>query len=283
MGERESFNIFVSDWEASPGRLDPNTVVCAIGDVHGQLGHISALVDWLSSNALSDPAKSRHLITLGDYVDRGQSSLGVMDFIGRLNMPDVGITRLRGNHEVYLEAFLNDPSCDFGLIDEWRFNGGGQTLFEMGITNDDLWKGDMAALREQAKKRMSTAALQCLSELQNVALVGDYLFVHAGVYPNEQLDLNDVETLTWIREPFLAGEQWDHNFVVVHGHTPCGPDVKAHRVACDSGAYYTGVLTCAQFENNNVRFIATTSAPDLGGLARIKKRREVTAERWIRV
>jgi hypothetical protein len=57
-----------------------------------------------------------------------------------------------------------------------------------------------------------------------------------------------------MREPFLSGAGWAHEFAVVHGHTVRGPEVLPHRVAVDSGAYRTGVLTAAEITGDRLRF-----------------------------
>jgi len=275
-------NIFVSDWELAPARLDSDALVCAIGDVHGQLGHLSALMNWLRFNVLNAPAKSRHLIALGDYVDRGPHNIATLDFVGRLALPGVQVTRLWGNHDLCLEAFLNDDGCDLSFIEHWLQIGGSNTLDDLGFHYDDLLRYDIASIRRAALKRMPTAALRCLGDMKSAIRLGGYLFVHAGVHPDRRLDIDDIQLLTTIREPFLSTERWQHDFVVVHGHTVCGPDILEHRVACDTGAFFTDILTCAHFRGDRVRFIAVTSRPDLSALNQIGRRTSRT-ERWTQV
>jgi serine/threonine protein phosphatase 1 len=281
--DREDVHIFVSNWEPAPSRLDSNVVVCAIGDVHGQLKHLSHLTEWIRVNVLNDPALLRHIIMLGDYVDRGPSGIATLDFVGRLALSDVKITRLVGNHDIFLDTFLHDECCDFDLIDLWTSVGGRATLAELGISDRDLLRRDMKELREKAVKRITASALACLNDLEVATFVGNYLFVHAGIHPQRIFDRENVEELTWIREPFLSGERWQHGFAVVHGHTPCGPDVKPHRIAVDSGAFSSGVLTCAQLRETSVRFIAATHARDLRALDTLPGRRKLVTEQWIQV
>jgi serine/threonine protein phosphatase 1 len=277
------FNIFLSEWKPSPGRLDPGTVVCAIGDVHGQLGHLSALVAWLGTNVLCDSVLFSHLITLGDYVDRGPHGIGVLDYLGRLQLPGVDIVRLRGNHDVFLERFLYDPACDFDFLEEWIDDGATSTFRELGFTIDALYRYPFDGLRAKVLERIGEAGLRCLGTLRLARRIGSYVFVHAGVHPTKPLDLDDAGTLTWIRDPFLSAAQWPHDFVVVHGHTPCGPEVKQHRIACDSGAFYSDVLTCAELQDDAVRFIAVTSAVNVGALDRNLYRSSSRGEKWLRV
>ena len=65
--------------------------------------------------------------------------------------------------------------------------------------------------------------------------------------------------LLWLREPFLSGRDWRQPFTVVHGHTIRGPEVLRHRIAIDSGAYRTGVLTAVQLAGERLRFFCVTS------------------------
>jgi serine/threonine protein phosphatase 1 len=194
----------------------PDTVVYAIGDIHGQLGHLAALTEWLAANVLSQPVRSRHLVLLGDYIDRGHDGIGVLSYLGILELPGVSITKLIGNHDLYLEAFLHDPGCNFNLIEEWMSNGGKKTLAQLGLSYEDFYRDDIATLRSRASPQIPQAALRCLADLQLSARIGNYLLVHAGVHPVRPVDLNDVEALTTLREPFLSGVRWQHDFVVVH-------------------------------------------------------------------
>jgi hypothetical protein len=188
--------------------------------------------------------------------------------LGRLRLPGVDIVLLRGNHEVFLERFLYDPACDFDFLEEWIDNGATSTFRELGFAIDALYRYPFDTLRAKAVERIGEAGLRCLGALRLARRIGSYVFVHAGVHPTKPFDLDDAGTLTWIRDPFLSAARWPHDFVVVHGHTPCGPEVKKHRIACDSGAFYTGVLTCAELQGDAVRFIAATPAVDVSALDR---------------
>jgi len=282
-GGARKLKVFVSDWKPLPVALGTEASICAIGDVHGQHDHLSTMIDWLSVNVFTRHAASQHLVLLGDYIDRGPESINVLAYLGELDLPSVNIIKLRGNHDIYLQRFLNDPDCDFDWIEHWMADGGNRTLFGLGIHNEDFFRDEIRVIRERALRNLPQAAVRCLDELRLSVRLGNYLFVHAGVHPDQPLDLDHAETLTWVREPFLSGKNWQHDFVVVHGHTVCGPDVRPHRIACDSGAFYTGVLTCAQIEDAGVRFIAVTAAPDLSDLDQIRKRPRQVNVTWVRV
>ena len=105
--------------------------------------------------------------------------------------------------------------------------------------------------------------IRLLRDLVPVWRAGGYLFVHAGVDPARAPENHDLADLVWMREPFLDGAGWRHPFAVVHGHTPCGPEVLPHRVAIDSGCFHTGVLTAVELADDRLRFHCVTGEPDL--------------------
>jgi serine/threonine protein phosphatase 1 len=115
-GKNSEFSVFVSQWEPLPKPLSADTAICAVGDIHGQLSHLSSLIEWLRANVLSRPVRARHLVLLGDYIDSRSDSLGVLSYLGALDLPGVYITKLLGNHDRYLETFLLDPDCNYDVI-----------------------------------------------------------------------------------------------------------------------------------------------------------------------
>jgi serine/threonine protein phosphatase 1 len=81
--------------------------------------------------------------------------------------------------------------------------------------------------------------------------------VHAGVRPGVPLDAQDADDLVWIRGPFLSSNA-DFGKVVVHGHTPAeAPEVRPNRINVDTGAFFTGRLTCLVLEGAERRFLQT--------------------------
>jgi serine/threonine protein phosphatase 1 len=94
--------------------------------------------------------------------------------------------------------------------------------------------------------------LQCL---QNTYVCGDYLFVHAGIRPGVPLKDQAQHDLVWIRNEFLQSTA-DHGWTVVHGHTPVDrPYISSNRINIDTGAVFTGRLTCAVLEDASVSFL----------------------------
>ena len=258
-------HLHISDWQDAPATLPPGTEVFAIGDVHGQLDLLNALIDWVDRAADRSDSAMLHLVMLGDYIDRGPDSIGALGRIARLDLPGIAVSRLLGNHDVYLDAFLHDPDCGMELISSWIRNGGNTTLAELGVDIEDFYRFGVATVSAKARNKIDPSSAAILGRLKLAMRIGDYVFAHAGVHPHTPFDINARRELTLIREPFLSGEGWQHAFVVVHGHTPCGPDVRPHRIGVDSGAFYTGVLTCVQLRERQLRFIAASGRDSLEG------------------
>jgi serine/threonine protein phosphatase 1 len=278
-------HIFVSAWEPAPGRTPAETTVWAIGDVHGQLDLLEALLAAVEAQVAAAPPGPRHLVLLGDYIDRGPENIAALERAADVEIPGVTVTALRGNHEEMLGDFLSGDRIDWEFLDLWSANGGLRTLANLGVAPGDFRRMTASALTEAARRNTPANARRALGALKLSLRLGGYLFVHAGVHPRHALPHPIPETpghhqLTTIREPFLTGRGWVHDFAVVHGHSIVGPDIAPHRIAVDSGAFMTGVLTCVELRNDMARFIAASRAPDLEALRRIPGRRPLSSERW---
>lgn len=274
-------NIFTSEWGPAPASLEPGVAIYAIGDVHGRLDLLRSLVEYLQDDVFVADGVQRSLITLGDYIDRGPSGVRVLTYLSSLKLDGATLRTLKGNHEEYLQAFLGAEEIGPRFTRLWLLNGGRQTLAELGIDDDDFADLDLDAVRRLAKARIPAPALEFLARLEPYVRVGPYLFVHAGVEPDVPFT-DDAEGLTTIREPFLRAWGWGHDFVVVHGHTIRGPDVLPHRVAVDSGAWFTGILTCVELQEDRLRFIAATFDDDLRQLDRVPYRQVPAPTSWSR-
>jgi serine/threonine protein phosphatase 1 len=195
-------------------------------------------------------------VFLGDYVDRGPESAGVLE---RLSAGDfcTSILPLRGNHEEVFLQFLSDAS----VLDSWRKFGGLETLHSYGVDVVNAMRGvgyDVA--REALVKALPYQHRRFLEEARLSFTLGDYFFSHAGARPGVDLERQATEDLLWIRNEFL---QFEGAFgkVVVHGHTPTAePEIKTHRINVDTGAYASSVLTALVLEGETRRFLATGGA-----------------------
>ncbi|MCB4820133.1 metallophosphoesterase family protein [Roseicella aerolata] len=230
----------------APGALPPGLRVYAIGDVHGCADQLAALHAQIAEDARLRPVEQVVLVHLGDYVDRGEDSAGVLErLLAPPPVPGAEVVNLLGNHEVMMLDAC-DPRSPPGALPFWLENGGAETLASYETSAEDpFWE---AIPREH------------LALLRGCALrwsAGDYLFVHAGIRPGVPLDRQDPFDLIWIREPFLSFEG-DLPQVVVHGHTPAvAPSVRSHRIGIDTGACFGGDLTCLVLEGQRLRFLAS--------------------------
>lgn len=217
-------------------------VIYAIGDIHGCREALEALHQRIADDAATRAARFVHLVYLGDYVDRGPDSRGVIDaLLAPPPVPGAQQTCLLGNHEAAMLAFLADPE----QAAPWLEHGGLETLASYGVRVQSPgpgWRQDLAlALRQ----RLPATHLAFLRGLRRRVEIGDYAFVHAGIRPGLPLDAQDPDDLLWIREPFLSSRH-RHEKVIVHGHTPGDHVVFAgNRIGVDTGAYLGGGLSCA--------------------------------------
>lgn len=229
-------------------------LVYAIGDIHGRLDLLLALLAKISAD---DPAAGAELIFLGDYIDRGPDSAGVIDAL----LTDLRITQrrpvfLKGNHEATMLAFLEDPMHG----PAWSKFGGSDTLLSYGVRPPKRPSADLAGWEESRRQLVAAlpqAHVSFLTELDLFADRGSYFFVHAGVDPSRPVHGQSEAEYLWIRDAFLQDER-KLSQIIVHGHTPeLKPVADRRRVGTDTGAYASGVLTAARIDSEGVRFIST--------------------------
>jgi serine/threonine protein phosphatase 1 len=225
-----------------------------IGDIHGRSDLLDRIIDEIYRDIEGCGGRECLTITLGDYVDRGPDSRGVLDRLSQNPFPTRYVA-LRGNHEALLEAFLQRPS----VLDHWRHLGGLETLHSYGIAVNELMRGKGY---EEAALALSAAVpekhLAFLRSLKNSVTIGEYFLCHAGVRPGIPLDRQNIDDLLWIREEFLNSDL-AHGKMLIHGHTPNEwPEVKPNRVNIDTGAFATGRLTCLVIDGGRGRFLFTS-------------------------
>jgi serine/threonine protein phosphatase 1 len=225
----------------------------AVGDVHGRLDLLGPLLHDIAQDIVAaDPAQRPLLVFLGDYVDRGPASKGVVDLILQMQTwPKFEVRALKGNHEEALLQFLDDPS--FGQT--WMEHGGAATLVSYGV-QPPAQRTDAAAwtpVRDAFVQALPPVHRAFYENLELMVTAGDYAFVHAGVRPGVPLAQQAERDLLWIRQEFLA-ERGRFEKVIVHGHTPMeAPQLTPFRLGVDTGAYATGVLTAVRLEGEDQR------------------------------
>lgn len=222
----------------------------AIGDVHGRSDLVDAVGAAIDRDAAARGGETIE-IWLGDYVDRGPDSAGVVSrLIERARHRR--LVAVRGNHEVMFEEFLA------GRLDpeEWRRVGGFETLLSYGVDVRALSRAPLERWVAAADAAVPAEHRAFLESLCDSFRLGDYFFTHAGVRPGVSLTRQVGDDLQWIRDEFL-GDERDHGAVVVHGHTPVmEPEFRANRINLDTGAYMTGRLTCLAVDDAGPRLLA---------------------------
>ena len=227
--------------------------VCAIGDIHGRLDLLKALSSKLRDDLHKAPNDGSIIVMLGDYIDRGPHSAGVIDWLLAGKMP-APIVALRGNHEATLLDFLADAS----VLDNWRHFGGLETLASYGVDVRDAMRGrNYAAAQAKLREVLPPAHQEFFERTRLSWSLGDYFFCHAGVRPNVPLQRQEEQDLLWIRDEF-NDFRGAFDKMIVHGHTPvAAPEILPNRINIDTGAYATDVLTCLVLQGRERRFIAT--------------------------
>jgi serine/threonine protein phosphatase 1 len=223
--------------------------IYAIGDVHGRADLLERLQQRIAADVELNPVADPLLICLGDYVDRGPDSAGVLDLLLREAPAGMKRIALMGNHEELMLRFLADES----VAPVWFANGGDATLESYGI--------DPCESYERARRQLvALLPARHRALLESLALShseGGYFFAHAGVKPGVALDRQRREDLLWIRSEFLRSDA-DHGKVVVHGHSiTAEPEVRTNRIGIDTGAYASDRLTCLVLEGRERRFFVT--------------------------
>ena len=221
----------------------PAETLCVIGDIHGRAD--------LLAKALG--AGLGQIICVGDYVDRGENSAGVL----RLLMARDDVVCLMGNHEEMMLKFIDDPERHGG---RWLRYGGLQTLASFEVTG--LTETSGGATLQQARDtlvgRMGPDMLAWLSTRPNVWLSGNIAVTHAGADPVRPIHDQQAGVLRWGHPDFGRTPRKDGVWVV-HGHVIVeAPQIVNGRVNVDTGAYATGRLTMAQITRGDITFTTVT-------------------------
>lgn len=230
------------------------TRLYAIGDIHGQLERLCELRERIAADAEGAPERRKVVVHVGDYVDRGPDSRGVLELLTEEPLAGFDNIFLKGNHEDYMLRFL-DGEIDAGA--GWCANGGDATLASYGIDGVDRWPDftQLLAWQKAFANAVPVHHRRFLEGLDLFHVEGDYAFVHAGVRPGVALEAQDSEDLMWIRETFHNSGA-DHGHVIVHGHSVAPkPESKANRIGIDTGAGYGRTLTAAVLVGTERRFL----------------------------
>jgi serine/threonine protein phosphatase 1 len=229
----------------APAAAPPGRRIYAIGDIHGCDAQLANLHEIIAEDLARRPVDTAVLVHIGDYVDRGADTAGVLARLCAGSPIDaMPVVNVLGNHD---DTMLHALSGDRAAATDWLFAGGVPALQSYGI--------DPQSARESWPAQVPTEHLEFLRNLALCHREGGYFFVHAGVRPGVALDKQTREDMLRIRQPFLYTER-DLGAVVVHGHTPVkAPVVQSNRVAIDTGAVFGGKLTCVVLEGETIGFL----------------------------
>ncbi|UZK66239.1 metallophosphoesterase family protein [Sphingomonas sp. M1-B02] len=221
--------------------------VYAIGDIHGRLDLLEALLSKIHEDDRRRGSLDTQLILLGDLVDRGPHSAQVIDRVLQLKAEYPATRILLGNHE---EIFSLALAGDLKALKLFTRIGGRETILSYGISEETYHEAGFPELLTMIQAAVPREHVEFLDALEDLIIIGGYAFVHAGIRPDEPLDRQRVADLRWIRDEFLL-HRGALEKVVVHGHT-IAEDVEllSHRIGLDTGAYSSGVLSAMGFEGH---------------------------------
>lgn len=211
--------------------------VYAIGDVHGCLELMRSALKWIHEDAAG---AAPTVILLGDLVDRGPESAGVLEQL--LVLAKMWpIRSVMGNHERMMLSFHAEPARAW----DWLHVGGYETLRSYGIDLEPTKRPSERRLRQILDASIPRQHICWLKQLPHgyKARIGakDFLFVHAGIDGRRPLDQQDEAALLWGRGTATSREE---GLCVVQGHvTVREPELSEHEARIDTGAWITGVLT----------------------------------------
>jgi serine/threonine protein phosphatase 1 len=227
----------------------------AIGDIHGRADLLEDLLRRIDKDDAARGPSETTLIFLGDLIDRGPESAQVVERLMRMKAEHPRTRILLGNHEeVFLQALRTDS---IGALRYSLRIGGDATVMSYGLTDQEYKRTSFEQLYDIVRERVPAAHLEFMESFEDMIVIGDYAFVHAGVRPEKPLAQQKVGDLRWIRDEFL-----DHRGtlekVVVHGHSIADQvEIRPHRIGLDTGAFATGILTAMGFEGGERWLVQT--------------------------
>lgn len=231
-------------------QVPPGRRYYAIGDIHGRLDLFEAIIAAIEAEIAAAPRLDHRIVLLGDLVDRGPDSAGVIRLTQEWQQHR-NVRVLIGNHEdMFLAAFTSPEKLRHFLK-----HGGYETVLSFGFTPQEIGSLELEEIHALYCARIPAAVRDYVAAFEPMIRAGDYVFVHAGVDPTRPLAEQKRSDLLWIRAGFLDHEGALEK-VVVHGHTifdhvmDCG-----NRIGIDTGAFRSGVLTALVLEGEQRRIL----------------------------
>tara|TARA_R110001606_G_scaffold117004_1_gene246287 strand:+ start:2419 stop:3186 length:768 start_codon:yes stop_codon:yes gene_type:complete len=230
--------------------------VYAIGDVHGRNDLLLQLLDKIIKDDGERGDIQSEIIFLGDLVDRGPDSAGVLDTAMQAKAELGNVRFLMGNHEeVYLAATTGDEKS----VRFFNRIGGRETILSYDITMKEYIELDIPQLALRIPELFPQKHIDFIRGFEDRITIGDYAFVHAGIRPGVPLPEQQQKDLRWIREDFLSAQE-AHEKIIVYGHTINDDVVETgNRIGIDTGAYYSDKLTALALQGSKRWYLDTAS------------------------
>lgn len=242
--------LFEPKGQAPRHSVPPGERVYAIGDIHGRLDLFERLIEAVERDDAQRPPARTTMILLGDLVDRGPDSAGVLAR-ARAWQQARKVHILAGNHEeMFLDSFEN-----IEILRHFLKHGGRETLLSYRPDEETYNNASLEELQALMHTLVPPEDRRFIEAFEGYCLIGDYLFVHAGIKPEVPLAEQVRRDLLWIRDPFLRYEP-EHPYMVIHGHTIYETvDEQNNRIGIDTGAFRSGVLTAIMLEGGERQYI----------------------------
>lgn len=221
-------------------------ITVVVGDIHGCLDELHQLMAHVKEHV--DVVD--RWVFLGDYIDRGNDSKGVIDFL--MTFDDGNNVFLRGNHEDMM-LWQSPNYIHSGLVNgfqNWMINGGDQTILSYGFAfTPEFWNPLTAMKVYDAMQTVDPKHIEWLKKTQLYFNDGVRTYVHAGIDRKNPLGEQLPNVLTWIRDEFLDNVSPKGGYVV-HGHTPGRKvELRPNRCNLDSACVYGGTLSAGIFDD----------------------------------
>lgn len=233
-----------------------------IPDIHGHLDKLSEAVDLITS----DGGPNAQILFLGDYIDRGPNSKGVLQFLIDGKNAGRNWIFLKGNHDRMMQYFFADPmrfDPQFLVGYSWFHKrlGGVETMASYGV---EITEGRRHfEILDEARQAVPQSHLDFIEGLKLYHQTPDVLFVHAGIRPEIPLMDQTEQDLVWIRSEFHDYTQ-PHPSLVVHGHTVVdAPTHYGNRINLDAGAGYGRPIIVAVFEGKECSILTSNGRTPL--------------------